>query len=239
MLNNIFFLDIETVSNYENYEELDTRGKQLWHKKNAYHCEQKQISPQDLYRQRAAISPEFSKVICISVGIIIVEKGEKKIKITSFYETENKNEQETLIELKKLFDKYPEYYLCAHNGKEFDFPFLARRLLMNSISLPLQLNLRGKKPWEITHLDTMELWKFGDYRAFVSLDLLAYSLGIESPKETIDGSQVHEVYYKEKNMKGIIEYCERDVVTLINVYLKIIEEDTINKSNIIINDINH
>ena len=221
MSNKIFFLDVETVSCYENYQELDERGKKLWQKKSAYHLEQKQISASDFYRDKGGIFPEFAKIICISVGIMFYEEEQRKIKLTSFHETEEKEEQQILLEFKKLLEEYSDYSLCAHNGKEFDFPFIARRMLMNQVSLPPQLNMSGKKPWEIPHLDTMELWKFGDYRSFISLDLLAYCLGLESPKEDIDGSQVHDTYYTEKNMQKIVDYCEKDVTTLIEVYQKI------------------
>ena len=233
MVDKIFFLDIETVSCYETYEGLDSRGKKLWQKKSSYTCEQKQISPSEFYRQKAGIFPEFSKIICISVGIIFKEEEQRKIKITSFYETVEKGEKEILTDLKNLFDKKNYYSLCGHNGKEFDFPFIARRSLMNNISLPSQLQMSGKKPWEIPHLDTMELWKFGDYRSFISLDLLSYCLGIESPKEDIDGSQVHDTYYQEKDVKKIVEYCQRDVATLINVYLKLQQQPIISKENIL------
>lgn len=110
--------------------------------------------------------------------------------------------------------------MCAHNGKEFDYPYIIRRMLINGISLPAMLNLSGKKPWEILHQDTLDLWKFGDYKHYTSLELLAYIFGVNSPKDDIDGSMVAEVYYKEKNLKRIVEYCNKDVITLAQLYLK-------------------
>lgn len=233
MSHNIFFLDIETVVCYQDYSQLDSRGQKLWEKKTSYQREQKEIFAEDFYLERGGIFPEFAKIICVSIGIVYTEEDQQKVKINSFYETEEKTEKQLLLELKQLFDNYPNYSFCAHNGKEFDFPFLARRMLMHGITLPHQLDLKGKKPWEVPHIDTMELWKFGDYRSFISLDLLAYSLGIESPKDDIDGSQVHDTYYKKNDIKKIVEYCQRDVVTLINVYFKIIQKPIIDKENIL------
>ena len=128
---------------------------------------------------------------------------------------------------------HPKYVLCAHNGKEFDFPYIARRMLIHGITLPEKLNLFGKKPWEIPHLDTMELWKFGDFKHFTSLKLLAKIFGIPSPKDDIDGSQVRDVYYNEADLERIIQYCEKDTITVAQLVLKMRGEALLEQHEII------
>ena len=140
-----------------------------------------------------------------------------------------------LEDFKNLLDKNyagDSKYLCAHNGKEFDFPFIARRMLVNSIKVPKILDVAGKKPWETTFLDTMELWKFGDYKHFVSLELLADLFGIPTPKDDIDGSQVAKVYYEENDLERIVTYCQKDVITTINIFLKYRGEEIITDENV-------
>ena len=163
---------------------------------------------------------EFGKIICISVGYFVERDGNKELRITSFF---NDDEKEVLLEFKNLLDNHfnkKAHILCAHNGKEFDFPYIARRMVVNEIAIPKQLNLFGKKPWEIPHLDTMELWKFGDYKHYTSLKLLTHILNVPSPKQDIDGSEVGKVYYKEKDLKRIVEYCERDTVAVAQLLLR-------------------
>jgi DNA polymerase elongation subunit (family B) len=140
--------------------------------------------------------------------------------VTSFYGNDEFKLLADFSELLETRTNHPFRMLCAHNGKEFDFPYLCRRMLIHRIKLPLLLNIAGKKPWEVAHLDTMELWKFGDYKHYTSLDLLAAIFNIPSSKGEIDGSQVNEVYYKEKNIKKIADYCQRDVIAVAQLYLK-------------------
>ena len=123
--------------------------------------------------------------------------------------------------------------LCAHNGKEFDFPFIARRMIMHKIDLPKKLNLFGKKPWEVSHIDTLELWKFGDFKHYTSLKLLTSILGIPSPKDDIDGSEVAAVYYKEKNLQRIVAYCEKDTIAVAQILLRFNNEDLIEDKDIV------
>ncbi|MCB9202414.1 MAG: 3'-5' exonuclease [Flavobacteriales bacterium] len=213
---NLLFLDIETVPQAKKWDDLDERTKKLWDKKTQ-HQRDENILPEEFYYERAGILAEFGKIICISCGIIVASN---KLKITSFY---SHNESKTLTGFNDLLTS--DYFsnqiiLCAHNGKEFDFPYISRRMIINQIELPNPLKNFGKKPWEIPHIDTMELWKFGDFKNFTSLDLLANSFGIESPKNDIDGSQVAEVYYKENDLERIKNYCESDVLTLANVFRK-------------------
>ena len=217
-IENLVFLDIETVPQTGDFEELSEIGKKLWDKKSSFFRTQEQ-SPADVY-QRAGIYAEFGKIICISVGLVYTEEGIKKIRLKSFA---SKDEKQLLIDfnlLLKALAARKNYSLCAHNGKEFDFPYMARRMLINGLELPLILDTAGKKPWEVPHIDTMELWKFGDFKNYTSLELLTYVFGIPSPKNDIDGSQVAGVYYQNNDLPRIVEYCERDVVAIIQLVLK-------------------
>lgn len=223
-LEKILFLDIETVPQYENWEELDEKEKQLWDKKTSWQRGES-LSAEDFYPLRAGIISEFGKIACISVGMI--EKNDT-LKLKSFY---SENEAELLTNFGSIFNsnRLKNCILCAHNGKEFDFPWIARRFLINGMMPPTPFQMFGKKPWEVPHLDTMELWKFGDYKNFISLELIAHIFGIPTPKDDIDGSMVAEVYYKEKNLQRIAQYCEKDVLTLANILRKLRQEDLIKK----------
>ena len=216
--NQILFLDIETVAQFPLYDEIPERLRLLWNKKAALLARGEEADPEQLY-DRAGIYAEFGKIVCISIGYF--EKKLQKFRIKSFF---GHNEKSLLIGFAEMLNKHfhsENDLLCAHNGKEFDFPYIARRLLVNQIKLPKLLDIAGKKPWEIKHLDTMELWKFGDYKHYTSLDLLTAIFNIPSPKSDINGSQVNEVYWKDKNAKRIAEYCQNDVLAiaqLMNAY---------------------
>ncbi len=224
-MENVLFIDIETVPQAANYAELDDRWKKLWdHKasKLAQHGE----TPEELY-PRAGIYAEFGKVICISAGFIAKNKDKRTFRLKSFFGTD---EQQVLSDFCQLlrdnfFNK--THFLCAHNGKEFDFPYLCRRILANNIEMPEILDLAGKKPWDIQHLDTMQLWKFGDFKSYTSLDLLAAVFDIPTPKDDIDGSMIYHVYYQDKNLERIKEYCQKDVVTLASIFLRMNNEPSI------------
>jgi len=147
----------------------------------------------------------------------------------------NETEKKLLIEFSDLLKNYSgrnKLHLCGHNGKEFDFPYLARRMLINGIKLPKVLDVAGKKPWEVSFIDTMNLWKFGDYKHFTSLDLLTNVFGIPTSKDQMDGSMVADVYYKDHNLKAIVEYCERDVVAVVQLILKFRGDELIPSENI-------
>ena len=217
-LEHILFLDIETVPEKADYDELDDEKKNLWAQKSKYQRKD-DFTPAQFY-DRAGIWAEFGKIICISVGYFKVKGDGRTFRTTSFYGEEPK----LLQEFKNLLSTHfsgTKHLLCGHNAKEFDIPYIARRMLIHGIELPYKLNLFGKKPWEVPHLDTMELWKFGDYKHFTSLKLLANILGIPSPKEDIDGSMVRQVYYEENDLDRIITYCELDVVTTAQVFLRL------------------
>mgnify|MGYP006273438891 CR=1 FL=1 len=228
----ILFLDIETVPQHPDYEQLPAEWKDLWDKKSASLMRhQEEASASDLYA-RAGIYAEFGKIICVCMGYITGKSADKKLILRTVY---GENEKEILQECATLLEKWgqeEQHQLCAHNGKEFDYPYLARRMIIHQLPLPRLLNNAGKKPWQVPLLDTLELWKFGDYKSFTSLNLLAHTLGIPTPKDDIDGSQVGEVYWKEKNLPRIAAYCEKDVLTVAQVYLRITGESLIPPENI-------
>lgn len=221
----VLFLDIETVPQVGNWDKLSPEWQSLWTKKVEKQLSEDETA-EEFYGKRAGILAEFGKIICISCGII---SNENQLKLKSFY---GDDEVDILLQFNKLLnDNYfkSDLILCAHNGKEFDFPFLARRMLINQIEIPAILNLQGKKPWEIQHLDTMELWKFGDYKHYTSLNLLAAVLGIPTPKDDIDGSQVASVYYEENDLERIKIYCEKDVLTVAQIFRKFRGEDLLER----------
>ncbi|MBN1650104.1 MAG: 3'-5' exonuclease [Bacteroidales bacterium] len=213
--NKILFLDIETTAQYPQYEEIPERLRLLWDKKAALLTKDETVDAKQLY-ERAGIYAEFGKIVCISVGYY--EKKLQKFRIKSFF---GHTEKTLLLAFAHLLNKHfnsSDDLMCAHNGKEFDFPYIARRLLINQIKLPKMLDIAGKKPWEIQHLDTMELWKFGDYKHYTSLDLLTAIFDIPSPKSDIDGSQVNKVYWENGDIKRIAEYCQNDVLALAQLF---------------------
>ena len=228
-LEHILFLDIETVPELEFFDELDDEKKALWDQKSKY--QRKEDYTSEEFYERAGIWAEFGKIICISVGYFNFKSEVRSFRTTTFHGEESK----LLKEFKNLLNTHfnsAKHLLCGHNAKEFDFPFIARRMIIHGIELPSKLNLFGKKPWEIPHLDTMELWKFGDYKHFTSLKLLANIFGIPSPKDDIDGSQVRQVYYEEKNIERIRIYCEKDVVTTAQVFLKLRGDDLLSDTEL-------
>ena len=226
-LEHILFLDIETVPLFENFDELDDTSKLLWEQKSKY--QRKEDFTAEEFYERAGIWAEFGKIICISVGHFVIKNDIRNFRVTSFYGDELKILKDFKTLLETHFNK-PQHLLCAHNGKEFDFPYIARRMIINEITIPFKLNLFGKKPWEVPHLDTLELWKFGDYKTFTSLKLMAHTLGIPSPKDDIDGSQVRQVYYEEKDLDRIIQYCEKDTITVAQIFLRL-RNDTLLEEN--------
>lgn len=232
-LNQILFLDIETVACTDNYQALDERLKTQWSRKSSYLKRDDLQSDEGFFHERAGIYAEFGKIVCIAVGKIFEkENGLLGLK-TKVYA--NDDEKVLLEEFKSMLVKMDPstVKLCAHNGKEFDFPYISRRMLVNGISLPDTLNLMGKKPWEVAHLDTMEMWKFGDYKHYTSLDLLASIFGIPTSKDGIDGSQVNEVYHKEKNLEKIKKYCVSDVIVMVQLYLRLRSMPILETENII------
>lgn len=221
-LNNILFLDIETVPQETSYLGMDEETKKLWEQKTQYQ-RREEVSAEDFY-ERAGIWAEFGKIICISVGYFNNKSDIRNFRVTSFFGEEKKILQDFSNLLNENFH-LTAHLLCGHNIKEFDIPFIARRMIINDLALPQKINLFGKKPWEVPHLDTLELWKFGDYKHFTSLKLLTKIFGIKSPKDDIDGSEVARVFYIENDIDRIVTYCEKDVIAVAQVFLKMRRED--------------
>lgn len=224
-ISTVLFLDVETVPLVYKYTDLDENVRKLWDTKFRY----LQTENQETQYQKAGVYAEFAKVVCISVGFF----NDKTFRIKSFF---GSDEKQLLQDFSALLNEHfnrKEQLLCAHNGKEFDFPFLCRRLLINGLKLPQTLNVAGKKPWEINHLDTMELWKFGDYKNYTSLNLLANIFNIPTPKDDIDGSDVARVYWENNDIERIATYCQKDVITVAQLLLRFKGGDLIEEKNII------
>lgn len=229
-LEHILFLDIETVPEEENFNVLNATKQALFDAKTKYQRKD-DFTPEEFY-ERAGIWAEFGKIICISVGYFTFKGDIRHFRVTSFFGDEVKILKDFSNLLNNHFSQ-PQHLLCGHNAKEFDFPFIARRMIIHQLAIPMKLNLFGKKPWEVPHLDTMELWKFGDYKTFTSLKLLTNVLGIPSPKDDIDGSEVAHTFYVEKDIDRIITYCEKDVIAVAQVLLRLRREDLLIAEEII------
>ena len=231
-VNNILFLDIETVPQYSSYNELPEEWRQLWDIKSNTLSRNQEGQTSEMLYPRAGIYAEFGKIVCISCGVVQGKGEQRKIILKSF---SGDNEKELLQQFNVMLNNWvsgEQKFLCAHNGKEFDFPYLCRRMIINNLTIPETLNSSGKKPWEVNHFDTLELWKFGDYKSYTSLNLLAHVLGIKTPKDDIDGSMVWEVYWKENNLQRIVTYCQKDVVTVAQILLRMNGEALIKDENI-------
>ena len=212
---NILFLDIETVPQHPDFAHVSPEMQTLWEKKSRFMLKDSGESVESIYRQ-AGIYAEFGRIICISCGHF----HGNRFRIKSFYGDDEKILLQEFAAMLEKFFSNNDKLLCAHNGKEFDFPFLSRRMVIHGIPLPAVLDTAGKKPWEVSHLDTMELWKFGDFKSYTSLLLLATVLGIPTPKDDIDGSMVWEVYWKDNDLERIVRYCQKDVLTVAQIILR-------------------
>jgi 3'-5' exonuclease len=220
-LENIFFLDIETVPEYPDYSTVPEHIKKLWDAK-AERIKTPEIehSSDDLY-QRAGIYAEFGKIICISIGIFKNESGTSKFRIKSFYDDDEKSLLKEFISLIENYFNSNTQYLCAHNGKEFDFPYISRRILINGLKLPFVFDIGGKKPWEIEYfLDTMQLWRFGDIKHYTSLELLCTIFNVPTSKDDIEGKDVWKVYWENKELLRIVNYCEKDVIAIARLIMR-------------------
>ncbi|WP_281638578.1 3'-5' exonuclease [Capnocytophaga sputigena] len=230
-LDDILFLDIETVPLHQQYSELSAEAQMLWEEKTRYQRKE-EFSAEEFY-DRAGIWAEFGKIVCISVGYFSFRHQQRTFRVTSFT-GEEKNLLEDFSRLVNEHFSRPNKLFCAHNGKEFDFPYISRRMIINGIEIPQKLQLFGKKPWEIPHLDTMEMWKFGDYKHYTSLKLLAHILGIPSPKDDIDGSEVRNVFYNEGDINRIATYCEKDTITVAQILLRFRNDTLLDDDEILI-----
>ena len=230
-LSQFLFLDIETVPEIYRFEDLDNIKRKLFEKKVKYRLND-EITTEYMYEQ-AGIWAEFGKIIVISVGFFVKDDG-SEFRIKSFaFDDEVKLLQNFADLLNSRYFQRKDLKLCAHNGKEFDFPYIARRMIINKISLPKQLAVYGKKPWETPFCDTMELWRFGDYKHYTSLELLTHILGIPSPKQDIEGKDVARVYYEENDLERIKNYCENDVIAIAQIMLRYMGKDLLQEAQIV------
>lgn len=227
-LTNVYFIDVETVSQSENYTDLDDKMKKFWDAKSESISKEK--TAEEIY-DRAAIYSEFGKIVCISIGYIRQSNDAPATFIAkSFY---GDDEEKLLTDFAKMLHNQNIHTLCGHNIKEFDIPYICRRMLINGIKIPPLINVQGRKPWEIPFIDTLEMWKFGDYKHFTSLDLLTHIFGIKSPKGDINGSEVHDVYYKEHDLQRIWKYCEQDILASAQVLLSLRGMEHLDNENFI------
>ncbi len=224
-IEDLIVIDIETASAATDYNKLDDNWKKLWEQKVSRILPEN-TSAAEFYLQRAGVMAEFSKIICISIGYFVREQ-QLKIRIKSFYgDDEKKLLNEFLNTVNKIETFNSKWCFAGHNIKEFDIPFICRRLLVNNIRIPSYLNFQAMKPWETNIVDTFQYWRFGDYKNFTSLNLLAAAMGVPSSKIDIDGSMVGELYHNTdaeqrfKNMQRIVKYCQKDVVTTANIILR-------------------
>jgi 3'-5' exonuclease len=230
---NLLFIDIETVSEKASFQNLHEDWQQLWTEKT------QRILPTDttadvFYEQRAGVMAEFAKVICISIGYFRYEGEAMQLRIKSFFDTEEKKLLQNFIATLNIMEiQNNKWCFAGHNIKEFDIPFLCRRLLINSLPIPEYMDFQNMKPWETNIIDTFQYWRFGDYKNYTSLKLLAAALGIPSSKDDIDGSQVGEVYWKENNLQRIVTYCQKDIVTTANIVLRFKNLDLIGENNVV------
>jgi len=228
-ITDLLFLDIETAPEYASFQDVPDKMKLLWEKKTV-NLRKENDTPESIYG-RAGIWAEFGRIICICCGYIALRGDKKILRVKSFYDDDERAILQGFADLVQNFFKLRPYAaLCAHNGKEFDMPYIARRMIINKMNLIPQLRVQGKKPWEVPFADTMELWKFGDYKHFCSLDLLSEIMGLPTPKDDIDGGKVAEVYYTEKNIERIVTYCIKDVTAVANLMLRYMNEDPIDET---------
>lgn len=228
---NLLVLDIETVRSHKEYEDMPERLQAQWDRKAGFLRTDAEETPKELFEDRGGIYSEFGKVVSISVGFFTYSGPELSLRIKGFYGDDEKILLTEFIELLEKFDPQ-KLTLCAHNGKEFDFPYLCRRMLVNSIKLPSVLDIAGKKPWEVNHVDTMDLWKFGDRKNFTSLELLATLFDIPTSKNAIDGSMVSTVFYEQSDLKTISDYCNQDVLVTAQLLLKLKQQEIVKEENI-------
>ena len=228
----ILFLDIETVPEVYKFDDLDDTTADLYLKKNKYLQERDELSNDEVY-ERAGVFAEFGKIVCISVGVVRTNSiGEKTMNMKSFFGHDEAKLLQDFADMLRTSYNTPKHSMCGHNAKEFDFPFLARRMLLNGINIPSILDISGKKPWEVNLLDTMELWKFGDYKHYTSIALLCHIFKVPTPKDDISGADVARVYYEDNDIERIAIYCEKDVIALIQLFLKFRNEGLVKEENI-------
>lgn len=219
-LENFLVIDIETVSSKPGFDDLDIEWQHLWEEK-VIRSLPENCSPREYYTQRAGIMAEFAKVVCISIGYFKKEREYYQFRVKSIFATGERELLEIFVNtINQLEAVHNRWCFTGHNIKEFDIPFLCRRLLINGLEVPPYLDFQNMKPWETNMVDTFQYWRFGDYKNYTSLKLLAAALNVPSPKDDIDGSMVGDVYWKDNDLQRIAVYCQKDVVTVANIILR-------------------
>lgn len=231
-LSRILFIDIETVPTTRAFGDVDELTAKLFTEKTRWEQERNNKSAEELWGERGGILAEFGKIVCIGAGSLHKEGGEWRLRVTSFHGDDERDVLQRFCDLLHRSYHTADHRLCGHNGKEFDFPWIARRCIVNRIPLPRLLDIGGLKPWEVGHLDTMQLWSFGDRKNFTSLALLAHILGVPTPKDDITGADVARVYHEENGLERIAAYCRKDVVATVQVYLRLTGRNTIPAAHI-------
>ena len=238
-LTGILFIDIETVPIEQDYIHLTESLQKEWIRKTKIlkNVSDENPDPAALFNDRAGVFSEFAKVVCIGIGSLYEDGGMWKMRLKSLV---NDDEKILLNDLCNVITRFSaahkDFRFCGHNIKEFDIPFLCRRMIINAMSIPNCMQVQGKKPWEVNHIDTMDMWRFGDYKNFTSLSLLAAVLGIPSPKSDLDGSMVGTTYWDEKDLARIGRYCLQDVYTSAKVYLRLAGIHNIDPQPIFVNE---
>jgi len=231
-LTKILFLDIETVPQHHQWSTLDQRTAQLFSDKTRFEQERNNKTAEEIYADKGGILAEFGKIICIGIGSLHKVDDGLALRVTSFHGDDEATVLQQFVELLNKHFNTDEHWLCGHNGKEFDFPYIARRCMVNRIDLPRLLDIGGLKPWEVGHLDTMTLWSFGDRKAYTSLALLTHILGIPTPKDDITGADVARVYYEEGGLERIATYCRKDVVATVQLFLRLTGREALSPGSI-------
>lgn len=233
-IDSMLLIDIETVSQYSDFNAMPVVWKKLWSDKIDRLLTIDE-TPELFYPKRAAIMAEFGKIICISAGYFINDNGKLRLRVKSFYGHDEK------VLLQNVIASFSQWQnskkvsaFCGHNIKEFDVPYLCRRMLVNGIPIPSYLDFQSMKPWDTNIIDTLQLWKFGDFKNYTSLNLLATCMNIPSPKDDIDGSQVGQVYWQENDISRIANYCQKDVVTVAQLILKFKQMPLLEETDIVI-----
>jgi predicted PolB exonuclease-like 3'-5' exonuclease len=234
VMKNTLFIDIETASGKADFSLLSPKMQSLWLRKAKNLPNPMSLSLEELYFDKAALYAEFGKIICIGMGFLYQDKEKGlSFKVKTIASDQEEELLSTFISFINSTYKNKELSLVAHNGKEFDFPYLCRRMLVHSLEIPKQLQLQGKKPWEVVHVDTMELWKFGDRKAYTSLELLTEILSIGEAKSNLSGDKVNETYYKQNNLSAIEDYCKEDVILVAQLFLRFNFQKQVEPLNII------
>ncbi len=231
-LSKILFLDIETVPQVYHWNKLDPRTAELFNTKTRFDQERSGKSPEEMYGDKGGILAEFGKIVCIGVGSLRKEGDQYAMRVTTFHGDDELDVLERFVDLLNRHYDTDDHWLCGHNGKEFDFPYIARRCVVHRIKLPRLLDIAGLKPWEVGHQDTMNLWSFGDRKAYTSLALLTHILGIPTPKDDISGADVARVYWEDKDLERIATYCQKDVVATTQLYLRLTGHELVRDANI-------